>query len=343
MQLFFDDNDKVYLCTSRALPFRKPNVEDQDLGAVIFGTEIELSTGRSIGRPTLLRRSRRNNKCAEGPHIYKKDGWYYLLVAEGGTEDEHQVHMARSRHPLGPYEEPPDGLNPFLYNGANKTVQATGHADLVRDTRGNWWAFFLATRKQANGISQLGRESWIVPVEWQEGEWPIFNGKKPVGLQVVTRHLPLQKPFVGWRDDFDQGKSLGHFCLPRINFELNRTDLLARSWYRVRTPLKQDYSLIARPGYLTITGNAFNICDVEAPAMLLQKQTQLEGIWSTALDFAPSTTNEEAGIVVYWSCYAYAALVVRRGVDDGSRVVTLRWLDPDRIEDTVRLQFGSPS
>jgi len=72
--------------------------------------------------------------------------------------------------------------------------------------------------------------------------------------------------------------------------------------------------------------------------MLLKKQTHLIGLWTTELDFSPSTDNEEAGTAVFWSCYAYAAIVVSKGSKDGERLVTLRWTDPDCEEYKVRLQ-----
>lgn len=193
----------LYLSCSRLLPFRNPTV---DTGAAILSSGIKLAAGKSITRPVVLRPSFHSQKCAEGPHIYKKDGWYYLLVAEGGNVLDHQVRMARSKTPLGPYEEPPQGMNPFLFNGMNSEVQSTGHADLVMDAHGYWWAFFLAIRPQSNGSTPLGRESWFVPVEWKKDEWPVFNSRGPVELSVSTALLPAQRHFTGWRDEFTGGE-----------------------------------------------------------------------------------------------------------------------------------------
>lgn len=195
----------MYLTVSRLLPYRR--TDGEEFRAVIWGTEIDLATGDSLHRPVLLRESFHSRKCAEGPHIYKKDGWYYLLVAEGGNVLDHQVRISRSKKPLGPYEEPPEGMNPFLFNGHhNPNVQSTGHADLIQDTGGNWWAFFLAIRTQVNGYAPLGRECWFTPVVWPENEWPIFNEKKPVELQVTTSLLPAQATYTGWIDRFTNGK-----------------------------------------------------------------------------------------------------------------------------------------
>jgi len=204
--MFFDDDDRVYLTVSRLLPYRK--TDNEEFRAVIWGTEIDLATGDSLHRPILLRESHHSRKCAEGPHIYKKDGWYYLLVAEGGNVLDHQVRMARSKSPLGPYEEPPHGCNPFLFNGHHHPdVQSTGHADLIQDTNGYWWAFFLAIRTQSNGIAPLGRECWFTPLVWETDQWPVFNNGQTVELQVLTSLLPPQQSSSGWIDDFQTGMS----------------------------------------------------------------------------------------------------------------------------------------
>jgi beta-xylosidase len=106
-------------------------------------------------------------------------------------------------------------------------------------------------------------------------------------------------------------------------------DTLAKTWYHLRTPQKPYHSLVDRPGSLALKGNGYSISDVEAPAMLLKKQTHLTGVWTTELDFHPSTENEEAGTAVFWSCFAYAAIVVRKGHKENERSVILRWTDPD--------------
>ena len=112
----------------------------------------------------------------EGPHLYKKDGFHYLMIAEGGTGLGHMVNMARSKNGIqGPYEPAPH--NPLLTN-ANTTAffQTVGHADLFQDTRGNWWAVALSTRSGPDFLNYpMGRETIMTPVTWTEGDWPIFQ------------------------------------------------------------------------------------------------------------------------------------------------------------------------
>jgi beta-xylosidase len=181
-----------------------------------YGCEIDLSTGRSLSKPVLLRASDataslqatdEGGGIAEGPHIYKIDGWYYLLTAEGGTSINHQVWIARSKSPLGPYEQPPAGVNPLVYNAEDPTVQATGHADIFEGTDGRWWICMLARRVMAHGKSQLGRETYLAPMEWKDG-WPLVNGGKSIGLTVDATGLPEKTTPKEWRDDFKSGKYL---------------------------------------------------------------------------------------------------------------------------------------
>jgi len=113
----------------------------------------------------------------------------------------------RSKHPLGPYEEPPAGVNPLVHNSPDDPhVRQTGHADLVQAENGDWWGVLLATRRQVGNTEQLGRETFFVPVEWPEGGWPTFNNGQAVGLTVLSDDLPQLTTGLDWRDDFTKGK-----------------------------------------------------------------------------------------------------------------------------------------
>ena len=116
----------------------------------------------------------------------------------------------RSRHPLGPYEEPPPGINPLVHNSPDDPhVRQTGHADLVQAEDGRWWGVLLATRRQLGDTEQVGRETFLVPVDWPEGGWPVFNKGQPVGLTVLSNDLPRANRVGEWRDDFSICKSVG--------------------------------------------------------------------------------------------------------------------------------------
>lgn len=111
----------------------------------------------------------------EAPHLYKKDDWYYLMIAEGGTEDYHAVTIARSRHPMGPYEGYPG--NPILTHrhlGLDYPICNVGHGDLVQLADGSWYMVALASRLIGGYHKNMGRETFIAPVDWS-GEWPVVS------------------------------------------------------------------------------------------------------------------------------------------------------------------------
>ena len=143
---------------------------------------------------------------AEGPHIYRVGEYYYLMAAEGGTADRHSETIYRSKAIEGPYEPGPG--NPILtqrdlHADRPDRVEATGHADLVQLADGSWWGVFLATRPFSGQSTLLGRETFLLPVDWQDG-WPRFLAPgKPVPISVSRPPLPMGKRASrAWRDDF---------------------------------------------------------------------------------------------------------------------------------------------
>ncbi|MFF5084916.1 glycoside hydrolase family 43 protein [Actinoplanes sp. NPDC000266] len=157
----------------------------------------------------------------EAPHLYRVGEWWYLMIAEGGTERGHTVAIARAGHPLGPYEPAPG--NPILtHRSTDLEVQSTGHADLVETPDGEWWMVLLGTRPRGKTPSfhVLGRETFLTRVHW-EGGWP-----------VVAPVVP-SPPVINFRDDFDAA-------------------VLAPQWISPRR--RPDHSLSERPGWLTLHG-----------------------------------------------------------------------------------------
>jgi len=112
--------------------------------------------------------------------LYKKDGIYWLMIAEGGTHARHKVTIARSNNPWGPFESYEN--NPLITHQEGSEVTCVGHAELVDDMYGNWWAFMLARRDFGQSFP-LGRETFLVPVQWPTREFPRFA---PVELKQST-------------------------------------------------------------------------------------------------------------------------------------------------------------
>lgn len=139
----------MYLSSTYRKLVRTPHANLKDF-AIHIAT-VDLETGNSTSEPRLIRGSA--SGVAEGSHIFKRGRYYYLFTAEGGTESGHCEWVCRSEvSPFGPWEVGP--CNPLWRNGVDDEVQNTGHADLVEDAEGNWWAVFLGVR----------------PV-WKDGGW----------------------------------------------------------------------------------------------------------------------------------------------------------------------------
>ena len=158
--------------------------------------EIDLKTGKFVSEGRRLWNGT-GGRYAEGPHIYKKDGFYYLMAAEGGTEEAHSETIARSKNIWGPYN--PNPANPILTHvnaaGQGNPIQGVGHADIVNAHDGSYWMVFHGYRTVGGGVHHiLGRETCLAPVTWPKNGWPVVNGNGTASVNMTTPTLPL-KPF----------------------------------------------------------------------------------------------------------------------------------------------------
>ncbi len=218
----------------------------------------------------------------EGPHLYRRDGWYYLLVAEGGTGWDHAATLARSRDLYGPYEVCPHG--PILTSRERRDIplQRAGHADLVEAEGGSWLMVYLCGRT-APGTRHcvLGRETAIQPVQWTADGWiepslPLVIAANPVAEAAVDARAPFQ------RYDFDEGELAGDF-----------------QW--LRTPYPEAlFSLSVRPGHLTLFGRE-TIGSLFEQSLVARRQTAFAYEATTLLDFAPRNFQQSAGLVCYYN------------------------------------------
>jgi hypothetical protein len=179
--LFFDTDGKAYLCGSKS-----PGPETK---ITLF--EIDVNTGKKLTEEKELWHGT-GGIYPEGPHIYLKDSFYYLMVAEGGTHEGHSVTMARSKEIWGPYEASP--LNPILSAaGTDEYVQATGHCEAFEDKNGEWWGVCLGIRQGAEDLWGLGRETFLTKGKWNDDGWLKFDRAKlhVEGLGDVNEHERL--------------------------------------------------------------------------------------------------------------------------------------------------------
>ncbi|KAL4874576.1 glycosyl hydrolase [Aspergillus karnatakaensis] len=171
--LFIDDDGRVYISGSSW------NTTPSTINCV----EIDLETGQKLSPERVIWEGFMK-VVPEGPHIYKCRNWYYLLAAEGGTHEDHQLSIARSKIIWGPYESCPSNpiLPPATARNGYQNVQYNGHGDLFQDGKGNWWLVFLAVRKDPEGRCVMGRETFICPVQWPDDEWPVIMHPLPLGV-----------------------------------------------------------------------------------------------------------------------------------------------------------------
>ena len=264
--LFFDDDGTVYY-----------HRQHGGRNGCTAQSTIDLKTGKLEGELKEIWRGT-GGIWPEGPHLYKINGKYYLMISEGGTSYGHMVTIARSDSPWGPYESNPN--NPILTHREleGNPIRAVGHADLV-ETPDGWWLVCLAIRPKGGLYHHIGRETFLASVAFEEG-WPVVNKTGTIDLVMpvpkLSQHIwPKLPP----RDDFD-------------------TDKLAMQWNFLRNPYEGDYSLTARPGYLRLNGSAVTFNDQDSPTFVGRRQTDFDCTASTLLEYEPKNDNEEAGLVV---------------------------------------------
>lgn len=246
--LFFDQDGKAYFLTTET-PEGSP---DQ-----ITMAQIDPDTGRLLS-PRYCLWHGTGGKCPEGPHLYYKDGWYYLLIAEGGTETGHCVTMARARHITGPYEGCPH--NPIFTHRAlwRKEIQGTGHMDLIADAQGHWWAVFLGYRITENYFHHLGRETFLVPVRWPENEFPVINEGRPAELIMETDTLPapMQEQRFDFEDSFPDKNLKPDWNFLRVREKVN----LQLCGGLILHPTRDSLDTLGTPGWIGVRQRQPNAC-----------------------------------------------------------------------------------
>ncbi|GAA1960199.1 glycoside hydrolase family 43 protein [Microbacterium deminutum] len=174
----FRDEDGQWYYTRRTLEFRP----DGDLGPIVQ-TTIDLDSG-ALGEFHAITANNRGfeSNDIEGPHLYRRGDWYYLTAAEGSSWKGHMQTIGRGRTPWGPFEPAPDGPILTHRHRVAHPIQTVGHAELIDDGAGNWWALSLGTRQSPFASHHLlGRETFLTPIEWPDGGWPsaVNRGTEP--------------------------------------------------------------------------------------------------------------------------------------------------------------------
>jgi alpha-N-arabinofuranosidase len=288
------EGDRAYIVNNRA-PAEPPRYDGH---RAIWVQEYDWRAGKMVGESTQLINGgvdlSKKPVWIEGPHIFKKDGWYYLTAAEGGTSVNHSQVVLRSKALRGPYV--PFAGNPILTQRdldpkRPHPISAAGHAELVQTQNGDWWATFLATRPYAEDYYNIGRETFLLPVTWKDG-WPIILDKgKTVPWTLAKPRLPASPPpklptsgDFGYTDEFDGNR-------------------LAMQWIGIRTP---------RTPFYTVANGTLNMRGGDAlgdrqgvPGFVGRRQQHAIADVSTTLRYAPAKDGARAGLVAIQNDYAY--------------------------------------
>jgi len=250
----------------------------------------------------------------EAPHIIKKDGWYYLYCAEGGTFDQHSEVAFRSRSVKGPFI--PNPRNPILTQrdldpSRPNPVTSTGHAEIFQTLAGEWYAVFLGCRPYSGPHYNTGRETFLTPVSWADG-WPVINpGFKEVRYSYPVPQMQQNLFTTGVNEFAADQPFLDHFDTRELN---NRYSFL-------RTPSRTWYNFKDKKGYLSIELLPETCSGTANIAMVADRQNHLNGQVSTRLRFQTQADHEKAGLLIFQNENHYYFLC--KSADLGQPVVQL--------------------
>jgi xylan 1,4-beta-xylosidase len=318
---FFDDDGKAYVVNNgppEGAPLYNGHraiwIQEFDVGAnkLTGPRKVIVNGGVDIAKQPIW---------IEGPHLYRKKGWYYLMCAEGGTGDGHSEVIFRSKSPWGPFE--PYKGNPILTQrdlpaGRANPVTNAGHADLVEMKDGSWWAVFLASRPYAGSRYNTGRETFLLPVTWKDG-WPVileagkpvpFVVKGPRAMAHATESFDALSGNFTKRDDFNGS--------------------LGPEWLQVHVPKQSRFEFMG--GALRVRPLPVNLDEKRNASFLARRQQHLNFDASTSLK-APAGGGISAGLAVYQNeshWYFFGArrvgnalqVFLERDAGEGPQVVT---------------------
>ena len=306
--LFHDDDGRKWL-VNMEWDFRK----GRHRFAGIVVQEYDPQLQKLVGPMTKI--LEKTGILTEGPNLYKHDGWYYLMLAEGGTGWNHGISMARSRNILGPYELDPQPSLLTSRDDATLTLQKAGHGELVETSAGEWYLAHLAARPLKTSAARnlaspdktasaevhaghrcvLGRETCLQRVEWRDGWLRIATGgtKAQNSLPLPKGLSPQPWPALPTRDEFDSA-------------------VLDLRWSSLREPLSDSwFSLAARPGWLRLRGgdSPFSLF---RQSLIARRVQHFRFNAETCLEFAPTHFTQMAGLVCYYDTRQHYYLRVTR-------------------------------
>lgn len=242
----------------------------------LFGPAVDIYAGTDLG-------------LTEGPHIFKRNGYYYLTVAEGGTGYKHAVTMARSRQIEGPYETHPDKHVITAKDASEHPIQRTGHGQYVDTPNGEFYHTFLMGRPLEGKFCPLGRETGIERCVWKDDNWLYLEH----GSSLAREEIPMD--------------GIEPHAPKIIEHEFNGQDLpIEFQW--LRTP-ETDRIFKSEATGLTLIGREM-IGSWFEQALVARRQEHHSYSATTVTDFAPELYQHGAGLTTYYNQTKYHALLV---------------------------------
>ena len=285
--IFFDDDGKVWYAGTHSPD--KPNFPGE---GEIWLQEIDLENWKLTGELSFLWRGACGGVWAEGPHIYKKDNRYYLMLAEGGTSFNHAMMIAVSDQIRGPYT--PNERNPILTTrnlSYNNWVVSTGHADMVELQDGRWFMVALGVRGDEERGSNMGRETYLIPVQWE---------REPFDWKKVKYEWPVCAPLTSKVERFNP--------LPFENMPQNRNNAFSDNFDTKNLKLDWNFrrvykdgtdSLTDKPGFLRLFANPDTIKERGSCSLMGIRQKESDFEYSARMVFNPKTDGVESGISLF--------------------------------------------
>jgi len=299
--IFHDDDGKSYFM-SMIVDHRNSKF----FGGIII-QELDRTTKKLIGKVHHIF-SGSEHGLTEGPHIYKKNDYYYLLTAEGGTSYDHCVSLARSTSIFGPYEIHPN--NPVITskNTPSNYLQKTGHADLVETQNGEWYMVFLTSRPLTEkGRCITGRETGIEKVEWRDDNWLYLAPNKKGNEEGNT---PSEYANNVARQHVEAPALPEHTFQPtpeRISFD---SPIIDKNFQSLRIPMTSDWvNQTDKQGYLRLYGRE-SLSSCFEQSMIARRVQDHHTITSTCIEFSPENFQQMAGLVCYYNTTHYHYLFI---------------------------------
>ncbi|RKO70126.1 glycoside hydrolase family 43 protein [Sphingobacterium puteale] len=304
--LFIDDNEEAYVLF-RTFDHRPGKPASAGIGM----HSIDLKTFQPIGEPKLIYTGW-NRNSAEGPKLLKKDGYYYLFTAEGGTSYEHYEAVARSKSIWGEYERSPQIF--YTTRGdSSSSIQKAGHGTVFSTPNGEWYTTHLGSRPLSSlGACPLGRETFIQKVRWNAGAWPVLDNttgfpEEAVVAPVKATGNKREKELYTFFDSFDSKKI-------DVSFQT-----LREPWDKSWLNLERKKGTLALKGRRAL-GSRFD------QSLVVRRLTSLTQTYETALEFDPKDFRHLAGLACYYDTKHFFSLGLT--VDDhGDRQLVLTGVD----------------